>query len=180
MLILRKYVKIRFKNRGSPCYFLSSWGQKIKNITKTEHTRLFLLTFFVSFFMAFLEQKLIYAINIGFNFVPGSFFEQDHLLDLIILIVSRKEWPKCARISGQRPMQPKIWMMIFFLALTVGRQFHRKDFRWKKYGGTRLLSEKTEALHAELNERAEAATNSYFAAVGFLQCIYLVLMAKNH
>ena len=41
--------------------------------------------------MAFLEQKLIYAINTGFNFVPGSFFEQDHLLDLIILIVSRKE-----------------------------------------------------------------------------------------
>ena len=50
----------------------------------------------------------------------------------------------------------------------------------KKYGGTRLLSEKTEALHAELNERAEAATNSYFAAVDILQCIYLVLMAKNH
>ena len=28
-----KYVKIRFKNRESPCYFLSSRGQKIKNIT---------------------------------------------------------------------------------------------------------------------------------------------------
>ena len=50
----------------------------------------------------------------------------------------------------------------------------------KKYEGTRLLSEKTEALHVELNERAEAATNSYFAAVDILQCIYLVLMAKNH
>ena len=33
---MEKYVKIRFKNRGSPCYFLSSRGQKIKNITKFE------------------------------------------------------------------------------------------------------------------------------------------------
>ena len=42
----------------------------------------------------------------------------------------------------------------------------------KKYGGTGLLSEKTEALHAELNERAEAATRSYSAEVNFLQYIY--------
>ena len=34
LFIIRKYVKIRFKNRGSPCYFLSSRGQKVKNITK--------------------------------------------------------------------------------------------------------------------------------------------------
>ena len=50
----------------------------------------------------------------------------------------------------------------------------------KKYGGTGLLSEKTEALHAELNERAEAATRSYSAEVNFLQYIYQVLVAKNH
>ena len=31
----------------------------------------------------------------------------------------------------------------------------------KKYGGTGLISEKTEVLYAELNERAEAATGSY-------------------
>ena len=36
LFIKGKYVKIRFKNRGSPCYFLSSRGQKIKNITKIE------------------------------------------------------------------------------------------------------------------------------------------------
>ena len=41
-----------------------SRAQKIKNITTLEHTRLFLFTFFVSFFMAFLEQKLIYTIMI--------------------------------------------------------------------------------------------------------------------
>ena len=36
----------------------------------------------------------------------------------------------------------------------------------------RLLSEKMEALHAELNERAEAATSSYSAEVNFLQNFY--------
>ena len=56
--------KTRLENQGSSCYFLSSRGQKIKNITKIEQKRLFLFTFLVSFFMAFLAQKLIYTINI--------------------------------------------------------------------------------------------------------------------
>ena len=62
--IIGKYVKTRFKNRESPCYFLSSSGLKIKNITKIEQMRLFLFTFLVSFFIGFLIQKLIYTINI--------------------------------------------------------------------------------------------------------------------
>ena len=53
-------------------------------------------------FMAFLAQKLIFTINIWFNFVVGSFFEQDHLLNLFILGVSAKRWPKYARISIQK------------------------------------------------------------------------------
>ena len=64
MFKIRRYVKIRFKNRGPPCYFLSSRGQKIKIITKIEQTILFLFTFLVSFFMAPMSQKLIYIINI--------------------------------------------------------------------------------------------------------------------
>ena len=64
LFIKGKYVKIRFKNRRSSCYFLSSKGQKIKNITKIEQKMLFLFIFLVSFFMAFLAQKLIYTINI--------------------------------------------------------------------------------------------------------------------
>ena len=51
--------------------------------------------------------------------------------------------------------------MIFFLTLTVRGPFHRKDFKWKKYGGTGLISEKTEVLYTELKESAEAATGSY-------------------
>ena len=45
---------------------------------------------------------------------------------------------------------------------------------------TVLVSEKTEALHAELNERVEEATSSYSALGEFLQYVYSVLLAKNH
>ena len=50
--------------------------------------------------------------------------------------------------------------MIFFLTLTVGGPFLKKDFKLKKICGTGLISEKTEALYAELNERVEAATSN--------------------
>ena len=89
---------------GSPCYFLSSRGQKIKNITKIEQKRLFLFTFLVSFFMALLAQKMIYTINTWFNFVLGSFFEQDHPSNLFISEIYANRWPKCARISMQKLM----------------------------------------------------------------------------
>ena len=128
--------------------------------------------------MVFLAQKLIYTINIWFKFVLGSFFEQNHLLNIFISGGYAKRWPKCARISIQKLMQPKIWSMIFFLTLTVRGPFHRKDFKWKKYGGTGLISEKTEVLYAELNERAEAATGSYSVTGDFLQYIYLYLWLR--
>ena len=68
----------------------------------------------------------------------------------------------------------------FFLTLTVRRPFHRKDFKWRGNGSMELLSEETEALHAELSKRAEAATSIYSTAADFLQCICLVLVAKYH
>ena len=58
--------------------------------------------------------------------------------------------------------------------LSIGGILHEK-----KYRGTGLLSEKMEALHAELNERVEAATSSNSAAVNFLQYIYSELVARN-
>ena len=70
--------------------------------------------------------------------------------------------------------------MIFFLTLTVRGPFHRKDFKWKKYGGTGLIFEKTEVLYTELNERAEAATGSYSGTGDSLQLIYSLLVSKNH
>ena len=79
-------------------------------------------------------------------------------------------------------MQHKFWSIIFFfLTLPVRRSFHSKDFKWKKNNeGMGLLSEKTEALHAELHKRAEVADSSYSAEADFLQYIYSVLVAKNH
>ena len=50
----------------------------------------------------------------------------------------------------------------------------------KKYEGMRLVSEKMEALYADLIKTAEAATSSYSAAIDFLQYTYPVLVAKNH
>ena len=44
----------------------------------------------------------------------GSFFKQNHLLNLIILVVHAKRWPKCTHISKHRLMYPKIWLTIFF------------------------------------------------------------------
>ena len=58
----------------------------------------------------------------------------------------------------------------FFLTLNFRRPFHRM---W-------LLSEETDALHAELNKRVEAATSSYSAVINFLQYIFSVLVAKYH
>ena len=43
-----------------------------------------------------------------------------------------------------------------------------------------LISEKTEALYAELNERVQAATSSYSATYDVLQYIYSVHVTKNH
>ena len=46
-----------------------------------------------------------------------------------------------------------------------------------------LLSEKSEALHAELNERAEAATSSYSAEVDFyntfIRCLRLRIIRRS-
>ena len=47
-------------------------------------------------------------------------------------------------------------------------------------GDTGLISEKTEVLYAELNERAEAATGSHSVTGDSLQYIYSVLVTKNH
>ena len=60
----------------------------------------------------------------------------------------------------------------FFLTLTVRGSFYGKGFEWKNiYGGTGLISEKN-ALYAELNERAEAATGSCSVTGDSLKYIY--------
>ena len=55
-----------------------------------------------------------------------------------------------------------------------------KDFKWKKFWGTGLISEKTEVLYAELNERLKAAISSYSVIDDLLLYIYSVSVTKNH
>ena len=62
LFIIGKHVKIRSINRETPCNFLSSRGQNIKEITKIEK-KYILFTFLVSFFSVS-RAKLIYTINI--------------------------------------------------------------------------------------------------------------------
>ena len=49
----------------------------------------------------------------------------------------------------------------------------------KIYGGTGLISEKTEALYVELNEKTGAATSIYPAPDNFSQYNYSVLVTNN-
>ena len=126
--------------------------------------------------MAFLAQKLIYIINIWFSFVFGWFFEQ---LNFFISGVYAKRWPKCARISHTKTDVAQN-LIDFFPNLTLRGPFHRRILSEKKYGGMGLISEKTEVLYTELNERAEAATGSYSGTGDSLQHIYSVPASKNH
>ena len=75
---------------------------------------------------------------------------------------------------------PKSDRWLFFLTLVVRGPFHRKDFEWKKYGGTGLVSEKAEVLYPDLNERAEAVTSSYSVTGDSLRYIYSLPVTKNH
>ena len=70
----------------------------------------------------------------------------------------------------------------FFSNMTARQPFHRKDFKRKKNLGVRtgLISEKTEVLYTELNERAEAATGSYSGTGDSLQYTYSVPVSRNH
>ena len=59
--------------------------------------------------------------------------------------------------------------------LSIGRVLSEKK-RGGRYG---VLSEKKEALYAEFNERAEAATSSYSTTSNILQYIYSGFLAKS-
>ena len=71
-------------------------------------------------------------------------------------------------------------MIKFFPILTIAEDLSiGKILREKNYGFTGLVSDKTEALYVEFNERAEAAISSYSAPGDFSQYDYSVLVAKN-
>ena len=76
----------------------------------------------------------------------GSLFEEDYLLNVIILGVYANRWLNMDVFQNRNWCSPKSDGCFYLLILTVRGPFHRKDFNWKKYGGAGLISEKTEAL----------------------------------
>ena len=71
----------------------------------------------------------------------------------------------------------------FFSNFDCQRNFPLEGFLVKKNMGVRgSFLKKAEALYAELNERAEAATSSYSVTGDFLQYTYSVpvTVTKNH
>ena len=63
------------------------------------------------------------------------------------------------------------WNLIKFSWVVHYREIC-KNFKWENYGGTELVSEKSAVLYAELNEKAEAATDSY-SVTGAFFTVYL-------
>ena len=82
--------------------------------------------------------------------------------------------------SDWRSLKSDRWFF-FFLSLSEDLSIGRVLCE-KKHGGTGLLFQKTEALHANPNKRVGTrATTSNYSAVGdFLQYIYIAPVAKNH
>ena len=81
----RKICKTRFKNRGYHAIFSVLEANISKILQKLNKTDCFCLHSWFHFLWSFFAQKLTDTINIWFNFVVCSIFEQDHLLNFIIL-----------------------------------------------------------------------------------------------
>ena len=101
LLIIGKHVKIMSKNRGSPCSVPEVKRSKI--LQKLDKRDCFCLHSWFHFLWLF-SRKNWFTQQIFSSFKFGWFFEQDHLLNLFILGVYAKRWPKCARISKQKLM----------------------------------------------------------------------------
>ena len=86
----------------------------------------------------------------------------------------------CTYFKAEADVAQNLIDNIFFQLWLSEDPSIRRILSEKKIGGVGLLSEKMEVVLVECNERAKAASSSYSAPVDFLQCIYSVLVAKNH
>ena len=64
--------------------------------------------------------------------------------------------------------------------MTVRGTFRKKDFQWKNIRGYRFNFWRNGSFVRNLNEKAEAATDSYSVTGDSLQFIYSVHVTKNH
>ena len=99
LFIIKKYLKTRFKNRRPLCYILEVKRSKILQQLNQRDYCCNILGFI--FYVDSCAKTDLHSKYL-FNFVFGSFFEQDHLLNLFILRVYAKRSPKWAHISKQK------------------------------------------------------------------------------
>ena len=69
------------------------------------------------------------------------------------------------------------WNLFKFSWVVHYRKIY-KNFKWENYGGTELVSEKSAVLYAELNEKAEAVTDSYSVTGAFYSIFILCLWLR--
>ena len=97
--------------------------------------------------------------------------EQDHLWNLIISEVYPKGQPKSAHVSKHNFLQPKIWSMIFFF------------FFWfwlsEELSTERILSQKMWGYGFNF-WRKKKKRKLFKQNLTKKQCIYSMLVAKNH
>ena len=114
MFIVEKYVKIRFRNRIPPCYFLEFKRWKIlQNLNKWDCFYNILSLIYYGFSRA----KTDLQSKCTFKFVFGIFFEQGHLLDSFILGVYAQRWAKFTYFKtetedhsiGRKFSEKKMW-----------------------------------------------------------------------
>ena len=69
----------------------------------------------------------------------------------------------------------------FFVIFTVREPFHRKDFKWKKYGGMELISEKTKVLLAEEWKYPPVVTPQQMIFYNvFILCLWLRIIKSSN
>ena len=96
--------KSDYSSLGVTMHFLSSRGQKVKNITKIEQKILFLFIFLVSFLWRFSRKNWFTQYIYDLTLCLAHFSKKNHLLNLFISGVYAKRWPKYARISIEKLM----------------------------------------------------------------------------
>ena len=95
--------------------------------------------------MVFLPQKLIYIINIWFNFVCGSFFKQNHLLQSFWEFTQKDDLNEYIS-ENRNSCGPKCDWWIFFSLWLLKDLCIRRILSEKNYRSSELISEKNPKL----------------------------------
>ena len=115
--------------------------------------------------------------------MPGSFFEQDHLLNLSILGVYAKKWLNVNVFQNRNWCSTKSDRRFFFLTLPGRRPFHSKDFKEKNVGvrGYFLKKRKLTCRTSQNwgNSQQSLFCRSRFFTIIFIRCLWLRIIWRS-